>query len=242
MNPDRGGADGLRAGHRAEPARPPPPGGRGGRGGAAAGGPAGVLSADLRQRDGQGARPREGRRGPAAGFPARDGARCKVWLVGGSIPLEASLPEKVRNSCLVYDDDGRRVARYDKIHLFGFTRGTERLQRKSDHRGRRRGSSPFRFPRRPRRLVDLLRPALSRTVSAPWARWTCWWCRRPSPTPPARPTGSCCCARARWRTSAMCWLRPRAAPTRADGDLGRQHGGRPLGRGARPSADKGPAW
>jgi len=36
------------------------------------------------------------------------------------------VPEKVRNSCLVFDDAGRRVARYDKIHLFGFTRGTER--------------------------------------------------------------------------------------------------------------------
>ena len=31
----------------------------------------------------------------------------------------------MRNSCLVYDDKGRRVARYDKIHLFGFDMGDE---------------------------------------------------------------------------------------------------------------------
>ena len=32
------------------------------------------------------------------------------------------------NTTLVYDDKGRRVARYDKIHLFGFESGTERYQ------------------------------------------------------------------------------------------------------------------
>ena len=42
-----------------------------------------------------------------------------------SFALEASSPDKVRNACLAFDDAGRRVARYDKIHLFGFTRGTE---------------------------------------------------------------------------------------------------------------------
>jgi nitrilase len=35
------------------------------------------------------------------------------------------VPDKVRNSCLVYDDQGKRVARYDKIHLFGFEMGNE---------------------------------------------------------------------------------------------------------------------
>ncbi|KAB2969841.1 carbon-nitrogen hydrolase family protein [Zoogloea sp.] len=49
----------------------------------------------------------------------------KVWLVGGSCPMAASTPDKVRNSTLVFDDEGRRVARYDKIHLFGFRKGEE---------------------------------------------------------------------------------------------------------------------
>ena len=70
------------------------------------------------------AREKEGE-GPLQDFLRETALRHKVWLIGGSIPLEASVPEKVRNSCLVFDDVGRRVARYDKIHLFGFRRGTE---------------------------------------------------------------------------------------------------------------------
>ncbi len=50
-----------------------------------------------------------------------------MWLVGGSVPLACDDPGKVRNSCLVYDPDGRRVARYDKIHLFGLDLGAERF-------------------------------------------------------------------------------------------------------------------
>jgi len=42
------------------------------------------------------------------------------------VPLQASVPGKVRNALLVYDDQGRRAARYDKIHLFGFESGAER--------------------------------------------------------------------------------------------------------------------
>ncbi len=70
------------------------------------------------------AREKEGE-GPLQDFLRETALRHRVWLVGGSIPLEASVPGKVRNSCLVFDDAGRRVARYDKIHLFGFRQGTE---------------------------------------------------------------------------------------------------------------------
>ena len=49
----------------------------------------------------------------------------KIWLVGGSIPLAASVPEKVRNTCLVFDEHGVQVARYDKIHLFNLDLGNE---------------------------------------------------------------------------------------------------------------------
>ena len=51
--------------------------------------------------------------------------RHKIWLVGGSIPLVADAPDKVRNSCLVYDEQGEQVARYDKIHLFNLDLGNE---------------------------------------------------------------------------------------------------------------------
>ncbi|MGE5385353.1 MAG: carbon-nitrogen hydrolase family protein, partial [Betaproteobacteria bacterium] len=52
--------------------------------------------------------------------------RHGIWLVAGSTPLVAGAPDKVRNSSLVYAPDGNCVARYDKIHLFGFTSGDER--------------------------------------------------------------------------------------------------------------------
>lgn len=40
-----------------------------------------------------------------------------LWIVAGTIPLK-SQGSKVRSSCLVYDTQGKCVARYDKIHLF----------------------------------------------------------------------------------------------------------------------------
>jgi nitrilase len=71
------------------------------------------------------ARERDGE-GPIQAFLAGEARRHKVWIVGGSVPLEASTPDKVRNSCLVFNQLGERVARYDKIHLFGFEMGNER--------------------------------------------------------------------------------------------------------------------
>ena len=49
----------------------------------------------------------------------------KIWLVGGSIPLAASTPDKVLNTCLVFDERGEQVARYDKMHLFNMALGNE---------------------------------------------------------------------------------------------------------------------
>jgi deaminated glutathione amidase len=65
--------------------------------------------------------------GPIQDFLAEAAKRHGVWLVGGSVPLACPDPGKVRNSCLVYDAEGRRVARYDKIHLFGLELGAERF-------------------------------------------------------------------------------------------------------------------
>lgn len=64
--------------------------------------------------------------GPIQDFLRETARKYGIWLVGGSVPLVASVPAKVLNSCLVYDDQGRQVARYDKIHLFGFEFGSER--------------------------------------------------------------------------------------------------------------------
>lgn len=58
-------------------------------------------------------------------FLSKIAKKHKIWLIGGSVPLTGSLSNKVRNSCLVYDDKGKQVARYDKIHLFGLDLGNE---------------------------------------------------------------------------------------------------------------------
>lgn len=66
--------------------------------------------------------------GVTQNFLARTSARHEVWLVGGTVPMRCNDPERVRNSCMVYDDNGHRVARYDKIHLFGYENERERYR------------------------------------------------------------------------------------------------------------------
>ncbi len=56
--------------------------------------------------------------GPLQAFLAETAARYGVWLVGGTLPLATDDPGRVRAACLLFDERGRRVARYDKIHLF----------------------------------------------------------------------------------------------------------------------------
>ena len=48
-----------------------------------------------------------------------------ITLLGGTVPLKSPKIHKICNSLLVYGPDGKRLARYDKIHLFGFQRGEE---------------------------------------------------------------------------------------------------------------------
>ena len=64
-------------------------------------------------------------KGPIQKFLADAAREHKIWIIGGSVPLASDDPKRVRNSCLVYDDKGRQVARYDKMHLFGFNMGDE---------------------------------------------------------------------------------------------------------------------
>ena len=59
-------------------------------------------------------------------FLSETARRHKIWLVGGSIPLVADAPDKVRNTCLLYNANGEQAARYDKIHLFNLDLGNER--------------------------------------------------------------------------------------------------------------------
>jgi deaminated glutathione amidase len=51
-------------------------------------------------------------------FLAGTARRLGLWLVGGTVPLKTTDPARVAAACLVYDDSGACVARYDKMHLF----------------------------------------------------------------------------------------------------------------------------
>nr|VFK11840.1 MAG: nitrilase [Candidatus Kentron sp. LPFa] len=57
-------------------------------------------------------------RGPLQEFLSRLARKHGIWLVGGTIPLQAKDPNKARAASLVFNDQGDQVARYDKMHLF----------------------------------------------------------------------------------------------------------------------------
>ena len=59
--------------------------------------------------------------GPIQRFIAERCRRHRLWLVAGTIPLRCEDPERLAAACMLYDDRGERVARYDKIHLFDVT-------------------------------------------------------------------------------------------------------------------------
>lgn len=56
-------------------------------------------------------------------FLAEQARKLGLWIVGGSMPVAkrpdgSDLEDRVRATCIVFDDQGKEVARYDKIHLF----------------------------------------------------------------------------------------------------------------------------
>src|SRR6516165_9861362 len=56
--------------------------------------------------------------GPVQEFLAASARRLRLWIVAGTIPLKSGADGRVAAASLVYDAEGARVARYDKIHLF----------------------------------------------------------------------------------------------------------------------------
>ena len=82
--------------------------------------------------------------GPIQEFLAQTAARHKIWLVGGTVPIDCGSAERIRNTCLVYDSAGGLVARYDKIHLFGFSsvRGDGEVEQFDESRTILHGDNP----------------------------------------------------------------------------------------------------
>jgi len=63
--------------------------------------------------------------GPVQEWLATTAQKHGVWIFAGSIPLTATVADKMRNSSLVFNPAGECIKRYDKVHLFGFRKGDE---------------------------------------------------------------------------------------------------------------------
>jgi len=63
--------------------------------------------------------------GPIQRFMAEIAERHRIWLIGGTLPMVSPEQDKVLNTTMVYNERGEHVIRYDKIHLFSFTKGEE---------------------------------------------------------------------------------------------------------------------
>ncbi len=84
-----------------------------------------------------------GNASPIQDFLASAAACHKVWLVGGTIPIDCGSSEKILNTSLVFNSEGECVARYDKIHLFGFrkTHDDGRVEQFDESRTIRHGTN-----------------------------------------------------------------------------------------------------
>jgi nitrilase len=56
--------------------------------------------------------------GPAQAAMSAAARELKLWIIAGTQPLAVEGDSRPANACVVYDDAGKRAARYDKIHLF----------------------------------------------------------------------------------------------------------------------------
>lgn len=63
--------------------------------------------------------------GPVQEWLAAIAQKHGIWVFAGSIPLTATVADKMRNTSLAFNPVGECVGRYDKVHLFGFKKGDE---------------------------------------------------------------------------------------------------------------------
>ena len=64
-------------------------------------------------------------RGPIQEFLSDLSRKNRIWILAGTVPISCPDENRIRSACLLYDDAGRQVARYDKRHLFRFRHGEE---------------------------------------------------------------------------------------------------------------------
>jgi predicted amidohydrolase len=74
------------------------------------------------------------REGPVQSFLSDTARKLKMWVLGGTIVIRGDNDRRVANASLLIDDAGKRVARYDKIHLFDVSiPGRDEQYRESTH-------------------------------------------------------------------------------------------------------------
>jgi predicted amidohydrolase len=72
--------------------------------------------------------------GPVQAFLSETARKLGMWILGGTIVIRTNDANRVANSSLLIDAKGKRVARYDKIHLFDVTiPGRDEQYRESNH-------------------------------------------------------------------------------------------------------------
>jgi deaminated glutathione amidase len=72
--------------------------------------------------------------GPVQAFLSEAARSLDMWILGGTIVIRTNDANRVANSSLLMDARGKRVARYDKIHLFDVTiPGRNEQYRESNH-------------------------------------------------------------------------------------------------------------
>jgi deaminated glutathione amidase len=72
--------------------------------------------------------------GAVQSFLSDTARKLRMWILGGTIVIRGDSERRVANASLLIDDHGKRVARYDKIHLFDVTiPGRDEQYRESTH-------------------------------------------------------------------------------------------------------------
>ena len=111
--------------------------------------------------------------GPIQTFLAEIARRHGIWLVGGTLPIQAggasTESSRVLNRCVVYGPDGSAAGHYDKVHLFAFDNGRESYD---EGRTLRAGTQPVAVQAGALRVglsicYDLRFPELYRALMAP---------------------------------------------------------------------------
>lgn len=113
--------------------------------------------------------------GPIQDFLAAAARQYGFWIVGGTVPVKVAGETRVAAACPVFDDQGRQVARYDKIHLFDVD-VPGKLESHRESKAVRPGSQPVVIDTPVGRLglavcYDVRFPELFRHLLADGAEW-----------------------------------------------------------------------